>query len=96
MDDNKIIVSYRAKAPELTTTGLNYLDQEVEIPQGLLQALLYYIAYRVHNNRNTLESTAEATKFLNLYEKELIDSSDLNIGVTPTIANEKLHNNGWV
>lgn len=92
----KFIVAYRAKADELDNTGLTMLEQEVYLPQGLLQALLYYVAYRVHTSRNTLESVTESAKFLGLFEKELVTVSDLNIGLSPTIVNEKLTQNGWV
>lgn len=92
----KFIVSYRAKAPELLNTGNDILTQNVALPEVLTQVLLYYVAYKVHNSRNTAESQAEAAKFLSLYEKELLQVTDLNIGVDAAVLNVKLESRGWV
>lgn len=92
----KFIVSYRAKAPELLNSGIDILTQNVALPEVLTQVLLYYVAYKVHNSRNTAESQAEAAKFLTLYEKELLQVTDLNIGVDAAVANTKLELRGWV
>lgn len=92
----KFIVSYRAKAPELLNSGVNILTQNVALPEVLTQVMLYYVAYKVHNSRNTAESQTEAAKFLALYEKELLQVTDLNIGVDPAVVNTKLDSRGWV
>lgn len=92
----KFIVSYRAKAPELLNSGIDILTQNVALPEVLTQVLLYYVAYKVHNSRNTAESQTEAAKFLTLYEKELLQVTDLNIGVDAAVANTKLELRGWV
>lgn len=69
VDGNTMVVLYRA-APELLDNTCDF-NQEVELPLTFLDALLYYIAYRVKAARPDQESIIESNNYFAKYNNAL-------------------------
>lgn len=94
-DENAITVIYRA-GPNLLKVDSCDLEQEVPIPVQLLEALLYFIAYRFKATRPDVESIGESNNYFAKFEK--VCESILLQGLynTPFRTNTKLETRGFV
>lgn len=89
-----ISVVYQARHPMI-----NEGDEEAEIdlPDTLLPALKYWLAYSVYTSMNTAESTGKAAEYLQMYESicgevEDYDLANGSISTTNSVFEER----GWI
>ena len=89
-------VTYRATLDSLDINTLDPDTDEIAIPPVLNEAMLYYVAARLHANRPTIDGQENTSmKYLQMYEAEVakIDNEDLLIEAD--FENHKLDTNGW-
>lgn len=84
-------VNYRAKHRKVGNFDLDLTTEEVELPYGLMEALLNYVDGRVYSNMSEQDGTLYTQKFEMACRK--IEELGLENISRPT--NEKLDNNGW-
>lgn len=89
-------VIYRAKPLWLSTCGCGILNQEVELPNFLVEALLLFVAHRVHASKNNVNSMAESNNYYTKYEKLCVDLQNTSHLIKDLTTNIKLETNGWV
>lgn len=69
VDENAVVIVYRA-APELLKSTCN-LSAEVDLPITFLEALLYYVAYRLKSSRPDQESQNEGNNYFAKYNEAI-------------------------
>jgi len=94
--ENALSVIYIADHPKIPIIGLDPYSTEVNIPPGLLEPLLFYIASRVYTNLNSDGSTNEGNNFMIKFEASCRKIKELNLVPKNQTTNMKLVNNGWV
>jgi hypothetical protein len=100
-DDLKVStldITYRAAHPKINI-GLGYFDPErvdVELPDSHLEALLYFIASRVHNPVGMTNEFHTGNNYAAKYELacQALEQQNLHIDQQPT--NTRMERNGWV
>lgn len=94
-DENAMTVIYRAGPDLLEVDGCN-LEQDVPVPIQLLEALLYFVAYRFKATRPDVESIAESNNYFMRY-KEVCDVTSMQgLYNAPFKTNSKLEERGFV
>lgn len=88
------ILSYQANYPLINKTNLN---QELDVPEILIQAICYWVAYIIYGSMNTPENLNVSMTYLTKYNNALqeIDMQD-SLSVSSIGANSKFNRNGWV
>lgn len=94
--ENAMSIMYRANHDTIPIVGANPLTTQINIPPGLLEALLFYIASRVFSNLNTDGAVTEGNTFMQKYEQSCLKAEQYNIVNKDNTANKKLDKNGWV
>lgn len=94
--NNTMAVIYRASHPKLTYTDESDLDQQVELPLMLLQALLLFVASRVHGSSGQINGYKDAARYMNMYTAACLEASGQGVGIDTGYVNKKLEQNGWV
>jgi hypothetical protein len=94
-ENKQILVKYREKLPKIPNVDLNPETYEVDLPDAYLQALLYYVAFRVHASYPALEGTSESDKFLQKYEMECTRLESEGLANRSFIYHTKLEIRGW-
>lgn len=92
-----MFVIYRAKHSIIPFTYDDASKVNIDLPPYLYEALLYYIAYRVHKARSNQEAQLESSRLYQMYEKVCGDVERRNLtnnGITSS--NARLDINGWV
>lgn len=89
-----LAVRYQAKHPPLVVDNL---EQELELPDVLQDALSEFIAWKIYANMNTQESTAKAQEHQVNYEN-ICEGVVLNDTVNTSISstNNNFERRGWV
>lgn len=89
-----LTVTYQAKHPTLTVDGEN---QEVDLPDSLLPALKYWVAYSYYTGLNTAESTSKAAEYLQMYESICGEVKDYDLGSSSeSNTNTLFERRGWI
>ena len=89
-------ITYRAAVKPLVIDTLDPDVDIIDIPPTLNQALLYYVAAKLHANRPTIDGQESTeAKYLNLYEKECVEIDTENLIEEDDFVNSKLDDNGW-
>lgn len=94
--ENAIVLTYRANHPKLSVSTPD-LDTEVEVPAYCVEALLSYVASRVHTQRTSQEAQGLAVNLMakyNLICQQLEEKNVLHN--SPSNTNFKLGERGWV
>tara|TARA_R110002012_G_scaffold318308_1_gene536421 strand:- start:65822 stop:66535 length:714 start_codon:yes stop_codon:yes gene_type:complete len=93
---NAVFVMYRANHAKLNAS-IPDLDAEVDVPTYCVEALLSYVASRVHMQKTSQESQATAVNLMAKYNM-LCDQIELRnvLHTSPNNTNLKLGGNGWV
>lgn len=84
-------VVYQAMHPKLTDE-----NQEIDLPETLVPALEYWVAYNYYTGLNTAETTGKAAEYLQMYEsicKEVEDLDLVNGSISTT--NTVFELRGW-
>jgi hypothetical protein len=93
-----LTVHYRASLP-MITVGLGYFDPqriEVDLPVAYLQALLYFVASRVHNPIGMTNEFNAGNNWAAKYEYECQRLENENLQTDQGGSNTRLARNGWV
>lgn len=95
-DENTIFVMYRANHEKLSTSTPD-LNAEVDIPAFAVEAVLSYVASRVHSQRTSPEAQNTAVNLMAKYNM-LCDQIELRnvLNTATNNTNIKLGRNGWV
>lgn len=91
-------VYYRARHPLLVTQA-GYIDParvEVELPYSHLQALLYFVASRVHNPIGMGQEFNAGNNWAARYEQECAFLEREGVEIDGSLEDDKLRRNGWV
>lgn len=95
--DNAMFVTYKAKHTEIPLTTTDASSVEVGIPIFMLEALLAYVASRVHSARISQESVGLAVTFMNKYQTLCSQYEHFNLlNAEVSFTNNKLGGRGWV
>lgn len=87
-------VSYQARHPVLEH---GVAEQEVDVPDTLLPALKYWVAYSYYTGLNTSESTAKAAEYLQMYEAICEEALDFDLAnSSESNTNVLFYKRGWV
>lgn len=92
----ELTVLYRAKPEAIPTDILNPEMVEILLPYSLMEALLYYIASRIHTNLNLDGSIGEGNNYMQKFEQACNKVWELGLMNLDEDTNEKLDNAGWV
>jgi hypothetical protein len=96
-DDVYLIVHYRKVPPKITyVAGMDPADVTIDIPEGLLEALLAYVGYRAYIAVGGPEAQQEAMLHQQRFETSCTMAQAVGIGITTGLTNLKLDNNQWV
>ena len=93
-----LVIRYRAKHPDIKIP-LGYFDParvEVDLPPAYLQALLYFIASRVHTPRGLANETEVGNVWFSKFEAECQRLELENLEIDQGIENSRLERGGWV
>lgn len=89
-----LTVTYQAKHPTVTVDGEN---QEIDLPDTLLPALKYWVAYSYYTGLNTAESTSKAAEYLQMYESICGEVKDYDLGSSSESSTNTLFEiRGWI
>lgn len=93
-DGMQLSLLYQAKHPKLS---MDYLDDEISLPDVLMGALRAYIAYSTYSHMNTETSTIKAQEHLAMYNGicEEVEEKDLVNG-SISATNTRFAKRGWV
>jgi hypothetical protein len=96
VDTNTIFITYRANHPKLNVKVPD-LNQNVELPAYCIEALLSYVASRVHSQRTSPEAQGTAVNLMAKYNL-ICDQIELRnlLHNSPDNTNFKLGVNQWV
>lgn len=88
------ILTYQANYPLINKINLN---QELDVPEILIQAICYWVAYVIYGSMNTPENLNVSMTYLTKYNNALqeIDMQD-SLSVSKVGTNNKFIKNGWV
>lgn len=93
-----LTVVYRANHPILNEdVGLDDAEEyEVELPYSHLQALLYFVASRIHNPTGMLNQFHMGNSYEAKYELECQRLEMFNMQIDQGVSNNRLKRGGWV
>jgi len=92
---NVLGVQYRANHPKLVfARGMQPANVEIELPEGLLEALLYYIAMRSFSSLNT-DDNHESDNYLKKFEASCIQYKLSGLNLQPDLGNSNFDARGW-
>ena len=95
---NSLEVVYRANHPKLEATGgdINPETIELELPYSHLEALLYFVASRVHNPIGMVNEFHSGNSWAARYEGECMKLQQQDLQIDSSNDNDRLGRNGWV
>lgn len=94
--DASISVHYRGNHPRIKyIPGFDPTKVEVELPDGLLEALLVYVGGRATRVLNS-DQNAESNNYKQLFEDSCKRAEALGLQITPQYSNLKLDYKGFV
>jgi len=91
---NATIVLYRANHPIVIADGIDPTTEEINLPYQLLEALLFYIAYRVQSGKAA--GAPGDINFLTKFENAVAQAKLDGHLIVENNSNIRLENNGWV
>lgn len=92
-------VVFRANHGKLVVPGTGIYDPEtvdLELPYQYLEALVYFIASRLHNPVGMTNEFGASNIFTSKYENECTRLEMQNLGLNRDNENDRLTRNGWV
>jgi len=91
-----VSVAYRCTPNKVLWSTTVDLMQEVDIPHSMVQALLFYVAYKVYSSRLDADSIGKGGLYYQQYEAVCMQSQNQGLLLPNGFANYKLNQNGWV
>lgn len=95
---SQLEVFYRATHPPIVKP-IGFFDPtrvEVHLPRTYLQALLYFVAARVHNPMGMNQEFYSGTVFSSKYEQECLRLKDANVEIDTKARNTRAERGGWI
>lgn len=95
---SELLVVYRANHPILTAVNgiIDPETLEVDLPYSHLEALLYFVASRIHNPIGMVNEFNAGNNWAAKYEMECQKLEQLNLEVDEEQFNDRVVRNGWV
>jgi hypothetical protein len=95
-DFNVIAVQYRASHPKIVySAGMDPATTEIDLPESLHEALLYYIAFRQFASLNTDQGT-EGNDYWQKFNASCDQVNLQGFHIQPDGSNWRFDNRGWV
>jgi len=92
---NTLCIIYSAGVVELRKTGDNLLEQEVYLPNSLLQALTMFVAAQVVMGKDSLEAKNESMVFERKYKEAVATAMNYGVKASDNTNNINLERKGW-
>ena len=90
-------VAYRAMPEKLLWVDEGQsMDQVIDLPHSLIQALLLYVGYKVYGSKLDVDSVGKSNLYYQQYELSCMQSMNQGLVLPNGFANFKLEQNGWV
>lgn len=90
-------VTYRAEPDALDPDTTTPETDEIAISPVLTEALLYFVASRIHANRPTIDGQENTSlKYMQMYEAEVAGIDNEDLLAEADFDNTKLDDNGWL
>jgi len=97
VSNREYVITFRANHPKIDLDNNDPEDIELDIPDFVLEPLLYFIAARVHASYPSLgDGTSESFNYMQKYELAMAELSDQGLVDTSQDGNQRLEDNGWV
>jgi len=96
MNENVMNVIYRAAHPKIELKGLNPDTEEIQLPLSHLEALLMYVAARVHSVQPSLEGQNDGNAYYAKFQASIQQLHQLALVNKDATTYDRLHENGWV
>lgn len=92
-----LTICYRANHPKILATFLiNPQNKAIELPHSHLEALLYFVASRVHNPIGMSNEFHAGNSYYAKYEAVCLGLENKGMQVNQETHNHRLKRNGWV
>lgn len=92
---NTMTVSYRYNHPRIEVAGLDPFTYDVDLPQSLLEPLLYYVASRAYSGVPALDGQNQGLEYLQKFEASIAKITELSLVTNNSRSNQKIWINGW-
>ncbi len=89
-------VTYRATHPKLPTKNITPEEVELEIPESLLEPLLYYVASRAFMGTPPMDGVDRSSQYFGRYQASINRIKDNGLVMDDTTENQRIGDNGWV
>jgi hypothetical protein len=96
IDEELLIITYKANHDKVLVSGLTTTDQEIYIPEVLLEPLLYHIASRFHSSLPNAAGISESEKYISKYENACIRIKLENLINEYNYSTDRMGDRGWV
>lgn len=98
LETDTLKIVYRANHPKINVNTANAapLVVDIDLPMTHLQALLYFVASRLHNPMGMSQEFHEGNNYAAKYENELMKLTDLNYEIDDDADDERVLADGWV
>lgn len=93
--ENSLSVIYSAGTAELRKTGNDVLEQEVYLPQVLLQSLLLFVASQIVLGKDSLEAKNESMIFERKYREAVALAMNYGANLKDGTVNTNVERNKW-
>ena len=96
-DENIMHVVYQAGPTKIAlAVGGDPREYEIELPDALLEALLYFVASRLHTGLIVQEVEGTNNNYRQLYEQSCQKAEELGLFRDTNWGNTKFINHGWI
>ena len=92
---NSLVIHYRASHDNILLEDLDPKTEDVNIPPGYLEPLLFYVGSRIFTSLNG-DQSAEGNNYMQKFEQSCAKISELNLMNGDNTTNVKLDKAGWV
>jgi len=89
-------VTYRANHTKLPTANITPEDVELEIPESLLEPLLYYIASRAYMGTPPTDGVDRSAQYFGRYQASILRIKENGLIEADETENQRIGINGWV
>lgn len=96
VQDARISVIYRSLHPRLEKTGVDVLNQEIDLPHSYAQVLINYVNYKQKSSFDGVEMQQQAALAFKVYENSLMLLESTGLIVQDNLTTTKLELRGWV
>jgi len=95
-DTTTMTVTYRCNHARILVPDLNPLTYNVDIPESLLEPLLFYVAARAYSGVPALDGQNQGLEYLQKFEASIAKITELSLITNNNDSNQRIWINGWV